>query len=433
LTEGRILIAAVTGVNGKTTTTRLLTHLLRQAGYFVGMTCTDGTYLDGRRTETRDCSGPRSARSVLLHPHVEAAVFETARGGILREGLGFEECDVAIVTNVGSGDHLGLRGVETPQELALVKRTVVEAVSPGGAGVLNAADPLVAAMAGHCAGTVIFFAREGGEEKDEGGRMKDESKPKTASASSFILHPSSFSSVLVEHCRAGGRAVFSRGGSIVLADGGREETLLALERVPLTHDGKVGFQVENVLAATAAAWALGLPLDTIRAGLESFVGDARQSPGRYNVFRVGEGTVVVDFAHNVSALAALVQSLDAFPHARRTAVFTAFDRRDTDVIAVGEVLGRAFDRVVLVNDRDGRERAEGELSALVRRGLARGARVTAVHEAGSELQAADDVLRSLRPDDLVVLGVKAFEAVLAIVEAHLQGEGVASEDICAQR
>jgi cyanophycin synthetase len=393
---GRILIAAVTGVNGKTTTTRLLAHLLRQTGQVVGMTCTDGAYIDGRRIEARDCSGPRSARTVLLNPRVEAAVFETARGGILREGLGFDQCDAAVVTNVAGGDHLGLRGVGTAAELAQVKRTVVEAVGPGGSAVLNAADPLVAAMAEHCPGSVIFFGRDAGLP------------------------------ALAAHRKAGGRAAFARGGAIILAEGGREELLIPLDRAPLTHGGRVAFQVENALAAAAAAWALGLPNDAVRAGLESFAGDVRQSPGRFNVFRLAGATVIVDYAHNASALAALIDALGAFPHRRRTGVFTASDRRDADVIEAGAVLGDGFDRVVLVADSAGGERSVGELNALLRRGLARGRRVAEVSEAASELPAAADALRDLRPDDLLVLGIEAVEEALALAEDQARARGDAA-------
>src|SRR5262249_11792833 len=148
------------GVNGKTTTTRVIAHLLRHAGQSVGMTCTDGIYLGGRRTETRDCSGPQSARTIFLNPQVEVAVLETARGGILREGLGFDRCSVGFVTNLGKGDHFGLRGVETLEERARVKRVVIENVAEDGWGILNAADPLTAAMAPACPGRIVFFARE---------------------------------------------------------------------------------------------------------------------------------------------------------------------------------------------------------------------------------------------------------------------------------
>jgi cyanophycin synthetase len=387
---GRIPVVAVTGVNGKTTTTRLLAHLLRRPGRVVGMTCTDGLYVDGRRINRRDCSGPRSARAVLLNPMVHAAVLETARGGILREGLGFDRCDVAVVTNIGAGDHLGLRGVDTPEDLARVKRTVVEAVAPGGAAVLNAAEPLVAAMAGHCPGEVIYFARDGG-------------------------HP-----VVAGHREEGGRAVFARDGAVVLAHGAREEALLPLARVPLTHGGRVPFQVENALAAAAAAWALGEPLDAVRAGLESFAGDPGQVPGRFNVLRAGPATVIVDYAHNPSALAALVEALEPFPQRRRALVFCASNRRDVDVIRMGEIAGHGFDRVLLYADRGHGDRADGELNALFRRGLKAGKRVAEAVEAASELAAIDEALRGLGPDDLVVVGVEALEEALAFIASRVE-------------
>jgi cyanophycin synthetase len=397
---GRIPIVAVTGVNGKTTTTRLLAHLLRTAGKVVGMTCTDGTYLDGRRTEARDCSGPRSARAVLLNPRVEAAVFETARGGILREGLGFDHCNVAVVTNIGGGDHLGLRGIETPDELARVKRVVVEAVDPQGAAVLNAADPLVPVMAAHCPGGVVFFGRD-------------------------AAHPT-----LTAHRRTGGRAVFVRDRAIVLADGEREETLPPLARVPLTHGGRVAFQVENVLAAAAAGWALRLPVATIAAGLESFTGDPRQVPARFNVLPFRGATVIVDYAHNPSALAALVDAVLACsaeqagagdtPVRRRSVVYAACNRRDEDVLQMGEILARGFDRFLLYADRGNRDRADGELNALLRRGIMAQNPAAEILEVDGELAAIELALGTVAPGDLVVLGVESIDEALAFVRSRLE-------------
>jgi cyanophycin synthetase len=388
---GRIPLAAVTGVNGKTTTTRLMAHLLREPGRVVGMACTDGLYVDDRRIDTRDCSGPRSARALLLNPRVGAAVLETARGGILREGLGFDRCDVAVVTNIGQGDHLSLRGVETVEELARVKRTLVEAVAPSGAAVLNAADPLVAAMAGHCPGRVVFFARDG-------------------------AHP-----ILVSHRRRGGRAAFTRDGDVILADGDREEVLTALARVPLTHSGRAGFQVENALAAAAAAWCLAVPLSAIRDRLASFTGDAGQVPGRFNVFHHQGATVIVDYAHNPSALAALVEALGQWPHRRRVLVFTGCNRRDVDVVAMGTVIGDGFDRVLLYQDRGHRDRADGELNALLRRGIAAGRRVAETAETVGELAAVETALADVRPGDLLVLGVDSIEEALAFLRPRLEG------------
>jgi cyanophycin synthetase len=394
--DGRIPVVAVTGVNGKTTTTRLLAHLLGRPGRVVGMTCTDGMYVDGRRLDARDCSGPRSARAVLLNPRVEAAVLETARGGILREGLGFDTCDVAVVTNIGQGDHLSLRGIETVEDLARVKRVVVEAVAPAGFAVLNAGDPLVAAMAGHCPGKVIYFAR-------------DADNP-----------------VLAAHRRSGGRAAFVRGGAIVLAEGEREEVLAPLAEVPLTHGGRVAFQVENALAAAAAAWALAVPSAEIRAGLASFAGDAGQVPGRFNVFPAGDATVIVDYAHNPSALAALIDALDQFPHRRRTLVFTGGNRRDTDVVRMGEIVGGGFDRVIICEDRGNNDRADGELAVLFRRGLATGGRVAETLAAADEPDAIARALRDAGAGDLVVLGVESIDDALALVRRTLADGGNAA-------
>ncbi len=394
---GRVPTVAVTGVNGKTTTTRLIAHLLRRQGRVVGMTCTDGIFIDGRCIERKDCSGPRSARSVLLNPRVEAAVLETARYGILREGLGFDRCDVAVVTNIGGGDHLGRRGIDTPEQLARVKQVVVESVAPGGWAVLNADDPLVAGMAGRCPGAVVLFARDAG-------------RP-----------------ALAAHRAARGRAVFVRDGALVLAEGDREEVLLPLGRVPMTHSGQIAFQVENVLAATAAAWALGVPLPVVRAGLESFAGDAQQVPGRFNVFRGRGARVIVDYAHNATALAALVDALGPFGDGRRVLVFSGINRRDRDVVEMGEVIGRGFDRVVLYQDRDNLDRADGELNALLCRGFTAGGRVAQIKETHDEREAVAVALRHLEPGDLLVIGAESIDGVLAQVRSHLEAFGPAPD------
>jgi cyanophycin synthetase len=390
--SGRIPIVAVTGVNGKTTTARLLAHLLRTAGHVVGLACTHGVYIDGRRIDPRDCSGPRSARAVLLNPRVEAAVLETARGGILREGLGFDHCNVAVVTNIAGGDHLGRAGIQNVEELARVKRVAVEAVFPDGVAVLNAADPLVAAMAAHCAGGVIYFSRSPNQP------------------------------VLAGHRRGGGRTAFVRDGSIVLAIGQREEASFPLARIPLTHGGKVGFQVENVLAAIAAAWALGTVANILQTGLEAFAGKATDVPGRFNVLSARGGTVIVDFAHNPSALEALVEALGHFPAKRRSIVFVACNRRDVDVLAMGDILAGGFDRFVLYRDRDNVGRADGELNALLRRGILARRPDAEVIETEDERRAIRLALDTLQPGDLLVLGVEAIEPSLALVQSCLENE-----------
>ena len=388
---GRIPIVAVTGVNGKTTTTRFIAHILRGTGKCVGMTCTDGIFVNDRRIESGDCSGPQSARNILINPSVDVAVFETARGGILREGLGFDFCDVAVVTNIGEGDHLGLADINTPEELARVKRCIVEAVRPGGYTVLNANDPLVVTMAAHSSGLVIFFALDGN-------------------------HP-----VIVRHRGVGGRAAFVRDRQVILAEGDREETVLPLDRLPLTRNGQVSFQVENTLASIAAAWALGVPLDLIRARAESIAADSDKVPGRFNVLEIEGATVVVDYGHNVHSLTAVIEALGGFPHSRRTCVYsTAGDRRDCDIVRQGALLGAAFDRVILYEDHYLRGRAEGEIVGLLRQGLASATRAKEIVEIAGATKAAETALASTQPGELVLLQADTIDETMQWLRAYVE-------------
>lgn len=389
--NGRIPLIAVTGVNGKTTTTRLIAHILRGTGKTVGMTNSDGIYVDSRRIETGDCSGPQSARAILLNPKVEAAVFEAARGGILREGLGFDKCDVAVVTNIGEGDHLGIAGIETLEKLALVKRTIVDVVQPTGTAVLKADDPWVEQMAPKCPGSVLFFCRD-------------------------AEHP------VIQAKRAqGGRVAFVRDGGVVLAEGDTEIALAPLARIPLTYDGRVAFQVENVLAAAGAAWSAGVPLDLIRMGLASFTSSAQVTPGRFNVLEANGAAVIIDYGHNPSAVTALVDALAMFPQKRRSIIFSAEgDRRDEDIIRQTEILGDAFDSVLLYEYPDRRGREAGEILALLREGFATATRLSEVIETPDEPTAVDQALRALKPGDLLVIQPKEIDDIVNEVIRFLE-------------
>jgi cyanophycin synthetase len=371
---GRIPIVSVTGVNGKTTTTRFIAHILRGSGKCIGMTSTDGIFVGDRRIDSGDCSGPKSAKAVLGHPKTDVAVFETARGGILREGLGFDKCDVAVVTNIGQGDHLGLGEVDSIEKLAQVKRCIVEVVPPTGSAVLNAADPLVAAMAEKCPGNVVFFALAGD-------------------------HP-----VVAAHRQKGGRSVFVRDRSIVLAMGDYEIPLLSVDRVPLTHGGRVSFQVENTLASIAAAWALGIPAEMIRVRAENFVPNLDLNPGRFNIVEINGTTVVVDYGHNVSALQALIEALRNFSQPRRAVVYsTAGDRRDIDFLEQGRLIGAHFDRVYLYEGDYCRNRAPGEIMSLLSQGLHGAPRTKEVHSIQGHFKAIDMALAAVKPDELLVI------------------------------
>jgi len=390
--DGRIPVAAVTGTNGKTTVVRLLSHLAATGGGTVGTTCTEGVFIGARQIDSGDCSGPKSARRVLAHPSVTTAVLETARGGILREGCGFDFCDVAVVTNIGAGDHLGIDGIDTPERLAWVKGAIVAAVRPGkGTAVLNAADPLVVGMKKWCKGQVVYFALD-------------------------PAHP-----LIVEHLAQGGLAATVRDGWIVLCDGPRETRLAHLDRVPLVHRGLVSFQVENVLAAAAAAWRLGVPLELVRLGLESFANGTTGSPGRCNVLEMGGATIVVDYGHNIPALEQMCATIAKLPHRRRTAVYSAAgDRRDEDLLAQGRLLGEMFDRVVIYEDAYIRGRQPGEITRLLTQGVGEAAtvRATSVEFGGTWCETAAKVLESLVEGDVVLLQADSVEQTMPWLREH---------------
>lgn len=387
--DGRIPLVAVTGTNGKTTTVRLIAHLLTVAGHRVGMTLTDGVFVNGKQIDSGDCSGPKSARNVLLHPDVDAAVLETARGGLLREGLGFDRCKVAVVTNVGSGDHLGLNFIQNVEELAVVKRVIVQNVAPDGVAVLNACDPRVAEMASHCPGSVTFFAQD-------------------------VHHP-----VAVAQRAQGKRLVYREGSDIVAVEGGFE-LRIPLSEVPLTRHGTIVFQIDNAMAAVGAAWALDLDWNVIRRGLASFVSDASRTPGRFNVFDYRGATVIADYGHNADAMHALVQAVEAMPARRRSVVLSAAgDRRDEDIRTQAEILGHAFDDVILYEDACLRGRAPGETFALLREGLARARRAQNIREIRGEFAAIDEALARLEPGDLCLILVDQVEAALAHLQSRI--------------
>ena len=393
--DGRIPVVAVTGTNGKTTTARLISHLFAASGLRVGMTNTDGVYVNGRQIDSGDCSGPRSARNVLMHPDVDAAVFETARGGVLREGLGFDRCQVAVVTNIGAGDHLGLNYITTVEDLAVLKRVIVQNVAAAGYAVLNAADPIVAAMASSCPGQIIYFAAD-------------------------RQHP-----VMATHRAQGKRCVYIDHEHVVAADGARRE-LISLRDIPITRNGLIGFQVENVMAAVAAAWGAGVDWDSIRRGLASFVNDADNAPGRFNVMDYRGATVIADYGHNPDAMRALVSAVDALPGKRRSVVISgAGDRRDQDIREQTQILGAAFDDVILYQDACQRGRADGEVLALLRDGLRDATRTAHVDEIRGEFAAIDHALERLHPGDLCLVLVDQVEE--ALVYLHKRTRGVVAE------
>nr|WP_314543080.1 cyanophycin synthetase [uncultured Massilia sp.] len=372
--DGRIPVVAVTGTNGKTTTTLLVAHAARMAGQRTGVTTTEGVFIDGERIVKGDCTGYRSARTVLASPDVDFAVLETARGGLLKRGLAYDQCDVAVVLNV-SADHLGLDGIDSVEELARVKFVIAQRARR--AVVLNAEDDHCVAMAAQLdpAVEVLYFSL-------------DADNP-----------------ILLRHLEKGGRAVYLQDNSIVLAGASRHEALLDVRNMPVTLKGAARYNIANSLAAAAALTATGFGNQEIVDGLRTFVSDWKHNPLRTNVFDVDGVTVIVDYAHNAAAYAALAETARAMTPGRLVGVVAApGDRRDGDLVDIGVTCASGFDDLV-VYETENRGRAAGEVSQLLVQG-AQLAKFEADH-----LQVELDVHQAIRaglarcePGDVLVFG-----------------------------
>ena len=407
--SARIPIVAVTGTNGKTTTVRMLAHIMKLMGRRVGMTSTDGIVVDGRLMKRGDMSGPKSAQMVLQNPTVDTAVFEVARGGILREGLGYDRNDVAVVTNV-AGDHLGLGGIDTLGQLANVKGVIVEAVPRSGSAVLNADDNHVYRMGRHCAGRVVLFSMA--KQKGEDGFDRVDGHTSRGNAA-FCLEDT------------------PQGELMVLKHGPRKMPVLYTHLVPGTFGGRARMNVANSLAAAAAAWASGAHLHDIRQGLRTFTTSFFQAPGRLNLVEVAGTRVVIDYCHNVDGmrqLADFVNRMMAEPQTRsgvlgapgssasrpkRTGraigvIGIPGDRRDQDQAEYGRLAGTAFDEIIIREDKNLRGRQPGETAANVANGAradksegkGRAVKVEKILEESAAVRAA---LRRAMPGDLVVV------------------------------
>jgi len=407
-TPSRVPIIAVTGTNGKTTTARMIAHIFKGLGRKVGMTSTDGVVIDERLVIKADASGPKSARMVLQNLRVDFAVMEVARGGILREGLGYDRNDVAVVTNIAP-DHLGLGGIDTLEQLAAVKAVIVEAVPRNGFAVLNADDPLVYAMRRRCSGEVVFFSLD---------------------------YPGTESREAIErHCRRGGRAVVleqtERGDMIVIKHGRRSMQLAWTHLLPATFNGAARFNVANALAATGAAFAAGAPLHDIRQGLRTFATTYYLSPGRMNLLDVGNVEVVIDYCHNAASMRAIGDFVETYTAqsagrqdlgkaSRIGMIGAAGDRRDDDIRELGAVAAEHFDVLVVREDDRLRKRRPGEAAGLivegVRQAMADGARCRQVDTVLDEIEAVNHVMARSNPGDLVVMCVDKHAQVVAALE-----------------
>ena len=373
----RIPVVAITGTNGKSTTTRLLVHIASQAGMRVGSTTSDGIYLDGQLVESGDYTGFAGASRVLSEPGLDLAVLETARGGILLRGIGYRHNDVSVVTNV-SADHLGLHGIDTLDELAEVKGTLVQLTRRDGWAVLNADDDRVWSMRKRTRARIYAFSLDPYSHRCDGAMD------------------------------AGGRSARARDGWLVLGQAGREpHALVQIAELPVTLAGLSAYNVANALAAAAAADALGIDHDLIARGLRSFTQDSSQNPGRLNLYELDGRIVVIDFAHNESGLAGLLDVCRALAGERRVllGLGTAGDRADEMLRNLGTLAGERADRVTIAEKlRYLRGRDRDELNQLYREGVARAGRdVGEVDTCPTELSAVERLLGEARPGDVVAV------------------------------
>ncbi|MEQ8258593.1 MAG: cyanophycin synthetase [Roseovarius confluentis] len=390
--DGRIPITAITGTNGKTTTTRLITHILRQAGNSVGMGCTGTIEIDNHVILRGDYSGPAAAHAVLREPTVEHAVLEVARGGIMRRGLGFDECDVGVLLNIAS-DHLGERDIHTLEELARCKTVVVDAVKKiGGFCVLNADDPLVMEQGTYWArGEIIYFTM-------------DPENPD-----------------LKQHLADHKMVITVRQGRIVLLRGQVEVEVAAVNDVPISFEGHAPFNVQNAMAATAAALAHGLEIDDIRAGLLSFHPTPAQMPGRTNYFEADGVKCLIDYGHNVPALEALEPLVNGLGQQRKIAVATApGNRRDEDLAALGAQLAKMCD-TVYIYETDARGRSEGETAGLIEKGAKDAGSAGTVELIMDEQAAMDRAIGDAKPGDFLLLLVDDIEGATERLKGRSYG------------
>jgi cyanophycin synthetase len=382
-TSARVPIAAVTGTNGKTTTVRMLAHITKMAGYTPGFTTTDGVYIDGQRTVQGDMTGPVSARMVLADPQIDIAVLETARGGLLRAGMGVTEVNVGAVLNV-QADHLGLKGIDTLEQLSELKRIVVEVATD--CAVLNADDPLVLKMANHTEAKTICYV---------------------------TMNP--HHALVREHIRAGGRACALEAGvngqMMTLYDRGGHIPLLWTHLIPATLEGRATHNVQNAMFAAAMSFSLGIKLDAIRQGLRTFDSTFFQAPGRMNVFNEHPFKVLFDYGHNAHAvgmMADLASRLDVT--GRRIVVLAGpGDRRDEDLVAIAKAVAGRFDHYICRRDDNLRNRAADEVPRIQAQALrAAGVAESAISIIPDEQDAIEAALRMGESGDLLLIFADAL-------------------------
>ncbi len=388
----RIPIISVTGTNGKTTTTRLIAHIVKNNNYKVGFTTSDGIYIQNHMMEKGDTTGPISAEYILKDPNVEFAVLETARGGILRSGLGFKVCDIGVITNIQE-DHLGLSDIHDLKDLARVKSVVVESVKKDGWAVLNGEDDHCLEIARSLSCNVALFSL-------------DENCP-----------------AIVEHCAEGGIAAIYENGYITIKKGDWKIRVERATHIPLTMNGKAKFMIANVLAATLSAYLYGFKTEGIKLSLATFIPSAAQTPGRMNIFEFSKFKVLIDFAHNPTSYRGIEDFLGSVDATRKIGIISGVgDRRDEDIKECAVIAARMFDHVIIRQEKHLRGRTEGEIIDLILEGLKEGdASVT--HEVISlEVEAIKHAISLAEEGTYIVALSDVIDNAIDIVQSYLDAE-----------
>ncbi|MDD2503468.1 MAG: cyanophycin synthetase, partial [Clostridia bacterium] len=385
-----IPIVSVTGTNGKTTTTRMISHILKAQGMVAGMTTTSGIYIGDKCIMKGDTTGPISARVILQDKTVDIAVLETARGGLIHSGLGYDLADVAVLTNI-SEDHLGLDEVYTLEDMLQVKSLVVEAVKSNGYAVLNADDKLAVQAAERTKANIIYFSVQ---------------------EDNLIIH---------KHITEGGIAVFLRDDYITLATGNGLLKSLSIMQIPATYGGKLIHNIENCLAAFSSSYALNVPLQIIEGALTTFYCDEIHNPGRFNIYNIRDFRVVVDYGHNLAGYHRITEAVKKMGASRLIGIIgTPGDRNDLSVRKVGAVSGNAFDQIIIKEDKVSRGRKQGEIARLLQEGaLSSGMDIRAISFVREEEKALQKAIHTAKAGDMIVVFYEDLDAVINVIKEEI--------------
>lgn len=389
--NGRIPLVAVTGTNGKTTVTRLIAHFAQAAGHHTGYTTTDGIYIDGNTICLGDCSGPSSTTTVLRDPLVDFAVFECARGGILRAGLGFDNCNISVVTNV-TDDHLGLNDINTVEQLARVKAVVTQSTFDTGYAVLNADDDLVYQMKNNLNCNIALFSLDANNER------------------------------IKKHCLQGGLAAFIEDNYFVIAKGERKTKIIAVSQVPLTFSGTCEFMIKNVLPALLAASISGFPTEKITAALQSFIPSPTMTPGRMNVFKFKNFQLMIDYVHNTDGFIQMKKFMEQVSATKKTGIISATgDRRIEDIKNIGRYSAQMFDEII-IRHGDNRGRTTDELSTMLSDGIREIKDNIKVSIISNEIESIQYAINQAQTGEFIFVSVDDIQNTLSYVQQQVDKE-----------